>query len=745
MKNKSNLSVLMLSCFVAGILPAASMAQAVRSQISEPKVSGAARNLLSRHLPDDVSKGTSVFANYVAENKSLKFTISLPTRNPTDLEQLFHEVSDPHNPNYRNYLTTEEFNDRFAPSKKDYDAVIAWAKASGFNVRTGSGSRRVIALVGNVSSINRAFNVFLAEYQHPVEARKYFSADREPTTRGLSVDLLHITGLQNFVLPHRHLVHKDEAASAPKATQSGSGPSGTYTPTDIRTAYYGSGSLTGAGQTVGIYSFDGYLASDLTQYYAALDWHPTVPVKNVLVSGYNGACSGDGQGGGTCDDGEQILDIANVIGMAPGLTQVLFYEGENDTEILNQMASDNKAKILTSSWGWSPADASADDPIFQQMGVQGQTFLNATGDSGQLNSSTYDFPSVDPYILQVGGTQMFTTAAGGGWSSEVAWAQQAQGGASGGGYISGTAIPGWQQTAGIVTSANSGSTSLRNSPDVSAEASFNNNTYDNGSFVAGEGGTSFATPRWAGYLAMANQQSIANGKNTMGFINPTLYTIGLSSNYNADFHDISSGNNKPTAGSGSGFNAVTGYDLVTGWGSPNGASLLNQLAGSGTGPTVTQLFGNTGFETGTASPWTVSAGVLCSNGGSGCGSEVAHTGTRFAYLDGYGAAHTDTVAQQVTITAGKTTATLAYFAHIDSTKTGSAQDTLKVQVLNTAGTVLATLNSLSNLNATTGYVSYTSNLTSYIGQTVVIKFTGVATSSSGNTNFLVDDVTLNVQ
>jgi hypothetical protein len=81
-------------------------------------------------------------------------------------------------------------------------------------------------------------------------------------------------------------------------------------------------------------------------------------------------------------------------------------------------------------------------------------------------------------------------------------------------------------------------------------------------------------------LALVNQQSVANGKGTVGFINPALYNLGISSSYSAAFHDITIGGNPPTAGDGSGFTAVRGYDLVTGWGSPAGVGLINQLAGT---------------------------------------------------------------------------------------------------------------------------------------------------------------------
>jgi len=294
----------------------------------------------------------------------------------------------------------------------------------------------------------------------------------------------------------------------------------------------------------------------------------------VLVNGFSGECTMPGSTTSTeCDDGEQILDIVNAAGMAPGLKQILFYEGSSDTLILNQMALDNTAKVLSSSWGWNPADADSDDPIFQELAAQGQSFVSASGDSGAFNSSTYFFPGVDPYVLQVGGTDLTTAGPGGAWSAETAWSQ------SGGGYFNDTPIPAWQQLPGVINSANLGSAVLRNAPDVAAESNFDDPTVVNGQFVTGYGGTSFAAPRWAGFLALVNQQSVDNGRGTVGFINPTLYNLGTSASRASVFHDIARGSNPPTVGDGSGFSAVPGYDLVTGWGSPAGVALIDQLAG----------------------------------------------------------------------------------------------------------------------------------------------------------------------
>jgi subtilase family serine protease len=519
--------------------------------------------------PDPVVSGKAAMMGAVGLQQRLKLAIHLPLRNQTELTRLLHDLYDPKSPSFHKYVGVSEFTERFGATAGDYNKVLAWAKVNGLSVTATTPNRRLIAVEGSVDTVNRAFHVKVNNYRHPTEARTFYSPDREPTIEGLSVALLQITGLNNYVLPHPMLRHKAAA------TLTGSGPSGEYLPSDMRAAYYGNGPLTGAGQTIGIFSFDGYLSSDLQLYYSKTGMSSTVPIENVLVGGFSGACTSvSSPTSSTCDDGEQVLDIVNAIGMAPGITLILFYEGSSNTEILNQMATDNVAKVLSSSWGWNPADAASDDPIFQEFAAQGQSFVSASGDDGEFNSSTYFFPAVDPYITEVGGTVLTTTGPGGAWAAETGWPQ------SGGGYVSGTPIPSWQQLTGVINSSNLGSTTLRNSPDVAAEANFDNPTVINGSFVTGYGGTSFAAPRWAGFLALANQQSVANGRGTVGFINPALYNLGISASYSSALHDITSGSNPATTGAGSGFNAVAGYDLVTGWGSPAGVGLINQLAGT---------------------------------------------------------------------------------------------------------------------------------------------------------------------
>jgi hypothetical protein len=156
-----------------------------------------------------------------------------------------------------------------------------------------------------------------------------------------------------------------------------------------------------------------------------------------------------------------------------------------------------------------------------------------------------------------------------------------------------------------------------------------------------------------------------------------------------------------------------------------------------------QLLGNPGFENGSANPapWTATAGVIDSST-----AQPAHSGAWKAWLDGYGTTHTDTLRQQVTIPSTATTATLTFWLHIDTaeTTTTTAFDRLTVQVRNTAGTVLSTLATFSNLNHAAGYSQKSFDLSAFKGQTIVIFFTG-SEDSSLQTSFVIDDTALNVQ
>jgi PKD repeat protein len=159
-----------------------------------------------------------------------------------------------------------------------------------------------------------------------------------------------------------------------------------------------------------------------------------------------------------------------------------------------------------------------------------------------------------------------------------------------------------------------------------------------------------------------------------------------------------------------------------------------------TGCPASQLLGNPGFETGSASPWSSSTGVV-----NDSSSEPPHSGSWDAWLNGYGTTHTDTLSQSVTLPSGCANYNFSFWLHVDTaeTTTTAKYDTLKVQVLNSAGTVLSTLATYSNLDHITGYAQHSFSLAGYAGQNVTLKFTG-SEDYEKQTSFVLDDTAVNV-
>jgi kumamolisin len=155
--------------------------------------------------------------------------------------------------------------------------------------------------------------------------------------------------------------------------------------------------------------------------------------------------------------------------------------------------------------------------------------------------------------------------------------------------------------------------------------------------------------------------------------------------------------------------------------------------------TTSQLLGNPGFETGTAAPWTASAGVIDSSP-----TPAPHSGTWKAWLDGYGTTHTDTLSQAVTIPAGACSATLSFWLSITTseTTTTTAFDHLTVTVRNAAGAV-TTLAAFSNLDRSAGYVQRSFDLSAFKGQAIMLQLQGTEDASL-QTSFLVDDAAVTV-
>ncbi len=568
--------------------------------VSTANVVGHAQSLppLTRHVREVTLNGQARLVGHLPSNQTMRLVLALPLRNQAALNRLLKDLYDHSSPSFRHFLSLDEFTEMFGPSQQDYDAVIRWAEANGFAVVGTSRNRVNLNVTGSVAAIEAALHVNMGVYQHPTENRTFFAPDREPTPN-LGVQLWHISGLDNYSIPKPALTRRPLEAQ-PEAT-TGSCPDQSFCGSDMRAAYYEGTSLTGAGQSLGLFEFLGTDLADLDTYYANIGQTNNVLITLDSVDGTSTSClASDG-----CDDTEQTIDMTQALGMAPGLTSLVMYIGSTDPAISNAMATATPLNAqLSCSWGWLPADPSTDDPYFQEFAAQGQNLFQAAGDSGKWSTSDVFFPMDDPYLTSVGGTDLETTGPAGPWASESAWAD-------GGGGISPEkfTIPFWQTTTAS-SYCSECSITYRNGPDVSANANFTFYVCADQSPCTANlyGGTSFAAPMWAGYLALINQQALANGApSTLGFINPALYDLGLGPTYDSDFHDITSGSN--------GYSAEVGYDLATGWGSPNGSSLITDLINT---------IGVPGFGL-TASP--ASFTVQPASSGTSVTSIIASTGT----------------------------------------------------------------------------------------------------------------------
>ena len=589
---------------------------AVGAVVSLGTISSQAQSMLTRHVREVVSNGEAKPIGRLPSDQIMQLDVVLPLRDQAGLELFLADLYNPSSSSYRQFLTPAQFTERFGPSQEDYDAVVHFARANGFTIVGGTRDGMEVQIKGTVAAIQTAFHVTMRTYQHPTEDRIFHAPDSEPTTN-LPFRLWHVSGLDDYSIPQTRLVKKTDYAKAhgiapedvvTHAT-TGSGPSASFLGSDMRAAYYGGTALTGAGQNLGLFEYEGTDLADLQTYYTnAKQTYPTGVVSLLSVDGTSTACL-DTKAGGNCDDTEQTLDMTQALGMAPGLSSLVVYIGSTDTAIISAMTTHSPLPTTVGcSWGWTPADASTLDPYFEKMASQGQNFFAASGDDSTWASGTganAPWPADDAHIVSVGGTDLVTASAAGPWQSETAWVD------SGGGIApsaDGVAIPTWQQLSGVINSSNKGSTTYRNGPDVSANANFTFYTCaDQKACQANAyGGTSFAAPMWAGYIALVNQQLVANGQSTIGFLNPTIYAQNVvPATYAADFHDITSG----TSGS---YSAVTGYDLVTGWGSPT-AALINALAPTAkTSQTIT--FPNPGPLSYPNSPNTVTLTATATSG-----------------------------------------------------------------------------------------------------------------------------------
>ena len=251
-------------------------------------VFGAGWKILPGHVPPVVPSLTT--KGLLPATNQLNLAIGLPLRDAPGLDDFLAQLYDPANPNFRQFLTPDEFTARFGPTEQDYEAVKNFARTNGLAVITTYSNRLVLDVAGPAAAVEKAFHIALRTYRHPTEARDFYAPDTEPAVDA-ALPVVDVQGMSDFSRPHPRL-HLMNAAAAKAVVRSGSAPdgSGGYFGNDFRNAYVPGTTLTGAGQAVGLFEADGFYSKDIAAYAAAAGNRRTnIVIQTVLLDGYNGA------------------------------------------------------------------------------------------------------------------------------------------------------------------------------------------------------------------------------------------------------------------------------------------------------------------------------------------------------------------------------------------------------------------------------------------------------------------------
>jgi kumamolisin len=562
---------------------------------------------LTGHVPKQIRTAIKLGRLAAEENVDL----SLVVRVDQDLlDQTLAQLYGPSAAQPRHFLGSAEFAQKFDLADKR-QKLKDFAQSAGLTVNSADDQPNslVVKVSGLASLVEKAFAVKLYHYQG-ADGQIFRAHETEPVVPAfLAPHLNAVLGLSNYRGARRPHLRFRPAPALPEVVggaQSGAvnrvtllpgshGPAG-LSPADIDSIYGLNGTLTGSGQTVALYELDGFTPSDITFYENYFGISP-ITVTPIFVDGASGAC------GSGC--GEVTLDIELVTALAPGVSKILVYEGnQNDDsgaiDTYDRIAADDSAQVVSTSWGLDEEDLggaamSSENTTFKKMAAQGQTIYAASGDEGAYDASGQpgsvaspsalltDDPASQPYVTGVGGTSLTGSVSN---PTEKVWndgctsgnpgedCSAAGSGASGGGIASYGGywpIPSWQSgVAGIASSMN------RNVPDVALNADEDNSPYSiyQGGQWWSYGGTSCAAPLWAALTALVNQKLGSFGP--LGFANPTIYKLAASvpyTTYTSYFNDI-------TIGSNGAYSAATGYDNASGWGSFKGDALINAIEAS---------------------------------------------------------------------------------------------------------------------------------------------------------------------
>jgi kumamolisin len=554
---------------------------------------------LSGYVPPQITKAQAL--GPVSGASTVQIDVTLPLTNTAGLKQALAAMYRRGNPAFMHFLKPAQFISAYAPTLAQVNAVTAWLKTQGLTINRISSNKTVVSASASASRIESAFSLTLNSYKL-ANGRVVFAPNVGPLVPStFANEIVGIAGLNNVTSRSSSVLTMKSA----KATPHGSGPDGGLSPYDINTAYNLTANnlgLTGAGQEIALIETDGYSPYDI-QLYAQQYNLPTPNVTPVLVDTASGL-----PGPGTL---EAETDIELALAVAPRATIAVYETPNTDQGIidaLNQVAQDGQASVVEIGWG-SPelsvaiSTLSAENTLFTQLAMQGVSVFAAAGDFGAYADGatiSVDDPGSQPNLTTVGGTSL-TLGALSAYASETSWSDLNLDEGGGGGFSAIWPISSWQS--GDIGATSLGSKTYRNLPDVSVNADPLNgySLMYQGSFSGPVGGTGAAASIWAGITVLVNQKRALLGYGNLGMAAAPIYAIGTSAKYALDFHDIAD------ASTNLFYPAVKGFDDSTGWGTPNGTTLITDLAGLPPVPSTPTSLVATPLSGAVQLTWTASA------------------------------------------------------------------------------------------------------------------------------------------
>lgn len=618
-------------------------------------------------------------------SREISGAVALKPRNPQALLRAATAVSAPRSSSYRHYIAKDAFAAKYGASSATISAVASVLKSSHLSVVNVARNHLLVRFRGTIGSAESAFRTHIANYRlgNGRTGRETTTAVHFPASVASQVQ--GVVGLNTLLQQTSSYEHGNHPATvkakaplhplasipgAPHpcaAATSDAESFGGLTDDQLANTYGATGLYragdTGVGQRIGVYEQEPFSMADLQAFDKC--YFPSTYQAMLARTHLKPIDGGAGLGQG---EGEAILDIDDVEGVAPGASFDVYEapnSGTGSLDMYEQMINDDADSVLTTSWGLCERDESLSDPgyinieneLFQQAAVQGQTVFSSSGDAGSDSCAYFNSTPVPPE-LSTGDpdSQPFVTGVGGTTTSDAAvsptqrvWNDGNTLGASGGGVSSLWGAPAWQVAVdnadrsavshavadGLQQCAEAASGGLcRQDPDVSAQAdqftgAITTYAVEFGGWTTA-GGTSSAAPLWAAMTALVNASAPCAASiqphHGVGFVSPALYAVAaVPSEYAASFNDVTAGDNDQyNLTDGKDYAAHAGYDMTTGLGTPN---LTHANGSAGLAANLCSLGG-------AASRPTIATVTPAVTPVSPTGSAIAITGTGFTAATG---------------------------------------------------------------------------------------------------------------